>query len=425
MGLITSQCCANKNNDNINKSVNSFIKRDSRNNSNSNSQKDDSPNSNDSNCSPKQYFANLLSQPKRVLFSNFINQRIFSDNFKINDKFEVEVVETYNDVELYIPEKEEEITHTNISFEETNNRLLIEDGFYKIKYQLQNTFEQIQSNFSTIEAKQQIKNHIKLAIMECKNRLNNNIHRIDGILLINSNIQMIVLTEKNLFEFYYNKDEDKYKLTNEIKISYIDFISLSSDYTTMILHFSPSIGLKNLTIIHEELNNLAACICSSNLCDIVDYDNISNTRKISIILFNKLFDITEELTKCTKFGEYINIMNSFLNEKLKLTFLSSDFDFFKYKYCSVRIKIHSKFSILDAEKGFIGDIIITNEEFYILKYVNCEFEIINKIPYKTLTKLALCHDKHSFLISDNENLGNYEIISESFSSIYNLIKSFQ
>jgi len=416
MGILTSQCCTTKNTEDINKSINSAIKKDSKINiSNSGLQKDDSPNSNESNCSPKDYYNNLMSQPKRVLFSNFVNQRIFSDIFKVNEKKQME--EQYNDIEIYIKEKEEEVIATNISFEESNNRFLIEDCFYKIKYELPNTIEHIQSKFTTLEEKSNIKNLIKYAVLTCKNHVNNNIHRIDGILLINSNTQLVIITEQSIFDFYYDKDDNKYILNSEYRINYIDYMSLSSDYSMLILHFVPSIG-KNFTIIHEALQNVAGCICSSNLCDRVG-------RKIPIILFNKAFEITPELIKCTKFDDYVNIMNSFLNDKLRLTFLSSDFDFFRYKYSSVRIKIHSKFTILDTEYGIIGDIVITNDDLYILKYLNSDFEIINKIVYKNLTKFSLCKDNNSFIISDDDSLGSYELISESYYSIFNLIKNFQ
>ncbi len=71
MGILTSQCCAK--NEDLNKSFTN-IKRDIK---KITSQKEDSPNSNDSSCSPENYYQNLISNPKRVLFSNFIKQRIF------------------------------------------------------------------------------------------------------------------------------------------------------------------------------------------------------------------------------------------------------------------------------------------------------------------------------------------------------------
>ena len=423
MGILTSQCCVVKTTeDTVNKSLlSSTIKKESK-LSFTTSHKDDSPNSNESNCSPKEYYSNILAPSKRVLFSNFVNQRIFTDIYKINEKSQME--EQYNDIELYMPEKEEEITTTNISFEESNNRFLIEDCFYKLKYQLPNSFDHVVNLFKSEEEKLIIKNLLKYAIISCKNQVNNNIHRIDGMLLINTKPkpnpkvvykidelkQLIIITEKYIFDFTYGKDnkgENRFLLNSDYKISQIDYLSLSSDNTILIIHFIPNIGKNNFMITLQDLHNLAGCLCSSNLCDTVDYQNINQTRKISVILFNKSFEITDELCKCINFKELVNKMNSFLNDKLRLTFLSSDFDFFRYKYCPVRLKVHSKFIEVEPENGIVGDLIITNEELYILKYENGDFEIINKISYKKIVQLVLSNEMNSFVISDDINLCSY------------------
>jgi len=315
----------------------------------------------------------------------------------------------YNDINIYLPDDTYEEQLMNISFEDSKHYFLIEDNIYKIESNLPKTLEEL--NLNVID-KQIYLPAIEDAINMCK-ASNKSFHRLDGIILTNSSKQLILLSEMYLFDFYYSDKSKKFFLNHEIKICQIDYMSLSHDETILIIHLIPKIG-KNFIIIHENLSEAAGCIASSNL---LDSQNISSSRKISIIYFNKNFEILRDIANCTDFNKYKEIMNYFLSEKIN-KLCSKRYK--NYKYAVIRYKTTQIRKEYDQSLPKYADLLITSKELLILNYKDNMFEVKFTINLHNVQSLYLHPDSKSFSILELDQV-NFEIFSESYASIYNLI----
>ena len=454
MGIITSQCCKNEDKSEKEKSISSKVLLEN----DSGSMKENSYDTNfilnaekhsaiDStafishrkvNYNTDTSLTSNTTYKRKVLFSNFICQRIFfsneldKSNENLSLKKNIDFIKDekhkdkelnmgitsntekesyikndknmkddndeflYNDLKIYIPEENREENSANISFDDSKHYFLIEDNIYKVKNNLPKTTSEL--NLSS---------HEKLLYV--------------GII----DDAIILLSEIYIYDLYYSERSHRYFLNSEIKICQIDYMSLSHDDTILIIHLVPKIG-KNFVIYHERLNEAAGCIASSGL---VDSQSIFSSRKISVIYFNKDFEILNEIKRTTNFESYKDLMNDFLSEKLiNKILLKSKKE--KYKYANIKYKIfnHTDITKTDDIDLVYGDLLITSKEIYILEYTNQQFVIVKHINLKILDIFLNIENRYLYInyitnsILDKESI---EIFSESYVSLYYLIRELK
>jgi hypothetical protein len=182
-------------------------------------------------------------------------------------------------------------------------------------------------------------------------------------------------------------------MTKEIIFNQIDYMSISNDDTILILHLVPKLS-RNFAIIHKNVSFIAACISASNLVDRDSNQQIVTSRKISIIAFNKDFEILSDIIDCLNYGRYQQTFNDFLNTKLKAC-LGNKLSF-KYKYTPVAYK---KYSINDTLPIIYtsSDMIITQDEIYLLNYNKGKFEVKIVLDIPKLKKVMMhcfCGRRH-------------------------------
>jgi hypothetical protein len=252
--------------------------------------------------------SNQIIGNRRVSFSNANELRTFI----IEDNEEVKYFDDLIDVEgnsLGSENNSKQENFQEISFEETEHKFLIEDNFYKQPYKFAKRVSDIRW-IRELPKEEVTQYALKLdsAINIAQEKVKYPFHRIDGILIFNTNKQLIILTEFYLFDFSYIKE--RYEFQRIIEIKLIDFITLTRDGNLMILHMVPIYRNnenvnKNYIIRYQNLERVVACICSSNFYDMLNGQKIENlNRRISVIYVDENFESIEILQSLCSFEEY-------------------------------------------------------------------------------------------------------------------------
>lgn len=293
MGVITTKCC------NYDRKYEDHFKLDNLNNSKKNKLSKliiikvfDRSNNNISDQSEN----DNINIKRKVNFYHLVEQRIF--NYE-EDKEYNKIIYKTNVKQLQISKIEDEEMITNISFEYSENRFVIEDCFYKISYDLPKTIDQLVDEINkTPDNSDCLKENIELVIQSV---LENN-NRIDALIMINNNKRLVILTEI-LIQIFLLDNTNKFLVENTYSINEIDYITLSRDGKKIIIHL---INDKIICIEHDKLDRLAACIASSHLYDINGTLITKNftPRQISVILLNENFELFEQINNISNFIEY-------------------------------------------------------------------------------------------------------------------------
>ncbi len=343
-------------------------------------------------------------------------------------------------------QEEKEKLERNISFEDLKCNFIIEENMHRLQSNYPKSFEDLKQSLQINE----IQTYFPLvrdAINTCKFS-NKSFFRIDGIILTNSFQELIIISESYIFDFFYNKAKRRFLLNNEIKISNIDYLSLSHDNTILIIHLNPTIS-KNFIIIDERLNEVASILSGNCLCD--KLDQLTECRKIPVVIFNKNFEIVKDIAKSTEFIKYADIINSFLDEKVnqlknngtssqnqenlqKATEDGNLNDLVDYKYTNIKytIKYRTKSSNKNSSNYFLsdayilnGDLIITSKNLYILQYSNSKFKIKFKISIESIEALKKDGGKIELKFKEQSEFCFFYLISDANNTIYNLINKMK
>jgi len=159
------------------------------------------------------------------------------------------------------------------------------------------------------------------SIQEIKNMP---VHRIDGILFLKKNKELIILTE--FFIFYFVYENNAFNLIRNIAITSIDYVTLTRNGNKMILHLVSSVLNKNLknnnnfsnnnsnstantrnfVLNYKQLEKVVGCIASTYFYDKQDFGLKKEflNRHISVIIVNENFEIFDDLEKIKNFDEY-------------------------------------------------------------------------------------------------------------------------
>lgn len=401
MGLITSHCCAkNDNNSNTNQSKdNEKIKL-----------KIQYGVSDLSNNLSSSFIDN--NNNKKVSFNGTLEQRnVYIENEKKYTDAKYDDIKK-NPFVNQGNEDEEENLFTNVSFEESENKFIIEDNFHKQRSLLPKTFEEIENLLKKTEKSVENffienKNKIIKVITEIKNQS----CRIDCIIPgQKENVHyIIILTEFHIFYFeslFGENFKQKQYLLNDI-----DFLTVTRNGRELIIHL-----IENRILIIKsniiKLEKVAACLCSSYLlCK--KGDQITNTRQLSVIVIDENFEILEKIEKTSNYIIYRDALNNFLEEKLKKVEIN---EIKNFKYIAVKLSIEGN--------NISANVIITKSFFFVLLYKNRQFEIIHKIKLSSMTKLIPNLRTNRLKIYNNDSFKTTPLIvqSESFCSILSLIE---
>jgi len=378
---------------------------------------------------------NVTTQ-KRVKFANKVNNRIYEE-VNILENGEKEVV--INDNEAYFDDPNFE-TFTDISFEK-DLKFLINDDYYKISNTIPKTIEHI-SYFNHVNENETnsektervyIKDQITTIFNSLLERPKNNIYnsythqsnnnhndtlhyRVDGILYNNQDKKLIIITDKYIID--YNYESNKFVEKIKILIVHVDFITLTRDNNYIILHLVRESRKANYAIANKNLNGVVGCLSSTFFYDKHNYaypkDKNNVVRKIPVILVNQnMTELIEILQKTSNFWEYKDAYNNYIHPKLKQT-LNMNVEI--YIYTCVNYKE------AEDEKYKQGDLVLNQQTIYLVEFVKNNYELILKIPLKSITKMKNNDKRNSFIIFDNiispEGL---EIRSDNFLGIRDLV----
>jgi hypothetical protein len=367
----------------------------------------------------------------KVKFSNVVYQRVYFNTESENDLDKGK----WQDEHKFNPEQVQEDI-TVISFEEESlHRFIIEDGFFKLKYNLPKT-ENDEKIFKTtatgsemtVENKTRVISVIKDMIEFC---YGNKVKRIDGIAYNHMNSSVVIMTEVFLLEFLIQID--KFSLIRSIKIESIDYITFSSDGRRMILHLMNRIpsslgetndfrlddnreyssisytekigGIMNTNITDSSIvddNTKKNTVINKNIGEETDLERMSldsknyfwedfnleriiaclastyflnftySSRFLYVIIINPNFEIFDSLLSIKDFNIYKETLNSFLTNKLKEV-KDLNIDFNNFKYSGVKYKVKGE----DSYK--LADFIITFDKLALLSFRNNKFEMIREI----------------------------------------------
>jgi len=284
--------------------------------------------------------SNVFNPKKQVSFCPIVEQR----NFQIDSDHETS---HYNDIQKYDRYENNQMENiNNISFDSQAYKFVIEDTFFRMDYKLPKNINQIKFfdkkisklnnnekkylNIANSENIENMKNKINHALEIIKESKNAPINRIDGILFLKKNRELVILTEFFIYAYVY--ENNSFYLNKTIAITSIDYITLTRNGNKMILHLVN--GGKNMkenhlnqnlhTYIYKEKTNLngdsytnfvlnykqlekvVGCIASTYFYDKQDFclkKEYSN-RLISVIIINENFEIIEDLEKLTNFEDY-------------------------------------------------------------------------------------------------------------------------
>jgi hypothetical protein len=245
---------------------------------------------------------------RKVSFSNANELRTFI----VEENEEVKYFDGLIDVDSNVQCIEDNPGQDNfqeISFEETEHKFLIEDNFYKHPYKFPKKVADIKwiKQLPKEELNKYAEN-LETAINIAGEKVKNMFYRIDGIIIFESNKELILLTEFYIFDYLFVKE--KYEFNRIIEIKLIDFITLTRDGNSMILHMVPiyknneNIN-KNFILMQQRLERVVACICSSNFYDMPTGQKLEHlNRRISVIFIDENFEVFETLQSVTSFDEY-------------------------------------------------------------------------------------------------------------------------
>lgn len=245
---------------------------------------------------------------KGVSFANAVEQRTYI----MEEDVEVGYYDGVINIEE-LNENDNEDNYLEISFENSENKFILEDFFYKFNYKLPKHVEEInwiktlpEEEYRTICEK------IVTAIAWSKeNPKKNMFNRLDAILLKKPSKQLILLTEFYIFDFNYNQ-HNEYELSRCIEIATIDYITMGRSGNFITFHLVPIYKNKenvnkNYTINYYKLEKVICCISSSCFYDRPEGSTLkleTYNRQISVIIINDNFEINEDLSKITNFSDY-------------------------------------------------------------------------------------------------------------------------
>ncbi len=196
----------------------------------------------------------------------------------------------------------------DISFENAEHIYLIEYNFHTIDYKLPKNPKHIKWIKKLNETEKiDICNKINIAIDNAMEEY----YRLDGI--IASGKQLVIFTEFNIIELttYTNSNSNKYEIQRVVKIREIDFITLTRDGSTMILHLLPkykknnneNLNINSNLIVHsQQLENAVSCICSTHLYDKPKGEINGDT--IPVVMINEKFEVIDILKEINNDEEY-------------------------------------------------------------------------------------------------------------------------
>lgn len=248
-----------------------------------------------------------------------------------------------------------------------------------------------------------------------KNRLQDKeVHyRIDGVVYNPTNKQLLIITDKYLYDFRY--DNGNFTEKNKILIRHIDYVTLTRDNKLMILHLVEESNQPNYTIHNRSLDRVVGCLSSTFFYDKHDYSYNKEkrvTRKIPVILMNpNMKDLIATLEKSQDFSIYRDAFNNYLDKKLNKIKLSKD-----YVYTSLYYKEA-------AETNFkLGDLIIDTHAYYLLSFENNEYELQIRVYLKNITKMKCKDNTHSVIIHDDVIYPDgLEIKTDNYLAMHDLI----
>lgn len=349
--------------------------------------------------------SSLLDNRKRVSFSETMEQRnIYIENEK-------RYTETkYDDIKKNPFNEEENIEDnlfTNVSFEESDNKFVIEDNFHRQRSMLPKTYEEIDK---IINGDLAYKSIDKKKIISIINEIANQSNRIDCIIPIKNETEIgfIILTEFFIF-LYMNKSNEVEK---KYHINEIDFTTLTRDGQELILHL---IGGRTSVIKSTliKLEKVAACLASSYL--LCKKGGQINSRQLSVILIDESFDIVDKIETIANYVEYRDLFNNFIFMKFRKIEKDCDINF---KYISIRLSYEGTMKSANA--------IITKTELYIMFYNKNkkQFELVYKLSLASITKLIPNLRSNRLKIYNKDTFKTNPLVlqSESFCVILSLIE---
>lgn len=349
--------------------------------------------------------SSLIDNTKKVSFSSTMEQRnIYIENEK-------KYTETkYDDIKKNPFNEEDNIEDnlfTNVSFEESENKFVIEDNFHRQRSLLPKTYEEIEKIINGDNTYISIdKKRIISVLSEIRNQSN----RIDCIIPIKQEkeIGFIILTEFFIFQ-YINKSNEVEK---KYHINEIDFATLTRDGHELILHL---IGKRTLVIKSTliKLEKVAACLASSYL--LCKKGGQINSRQLSVILIDESFDIVGKIETISNYVEYRDIFNNFIFMKFRKIEKDCDINF---KYISIRLSHEGTMKTANA--------LITKTTLYIMFYSKDkkQFNLVYKLSLSSITKLIpnLRSNRLKIFNTDTFKINPLVLQTESFCAILSLIE---
>ena len=337
-----------------------------------------------------------------------------------------------NEKDCFLEEEEEKCQINYVQ----ENRFVIEDSFYKFDYKLPKilfNFDKLfkdEDETSAESMDEEKKKSFKLKLEEVIDFLKNkNVKRIDGIIYKNN--KLIILSENHIIDF--NQLNDKFIINKSINFSAIDFITLASDYHSVIFHL-----VKKQKVYYNCYNNpifddltnyetydnyllesrfnkdIISCISGSHLLK-----NTFEPRYLCVININRNFEVFNELMKIKEFGLFTFTLNNFLIQKLKKISIKINLD--EFKYCGV--KYNTWFD--ETKMNFkIADLIISLNYIYLLDYSKSKFQLIIQINLQDIKNIDINKNSYSFTINDRKK-GSINIKTRSFAALTHFIKKIK
>jgi len=370
--------------------------------------------SNDSN------YHSVKNGKPQVKFVSKVDTRYYEGN---PDENEGEVV--IKDENAFMEDQNNE-SFTNISFENSSHKFVIDDDYYKVQKKIPKTVDQIKYFNEKGSEKNQEKSLIKSQIITIYNTLLDSTkmkmyekevhHRIDGILYDKEKKDLIIITDKYIIKYIYVKNNFKEK--GRILITHIDYITLTRDNNYMILHLVEEAHQDNFTLANKKLNRVVGCLCSTFFYDKHDYSYPKDKmvmRKTPVILINQnMSELIRALEKAKEFHDYREEFNLFLNKRLKKLKVNIE----TYIYTCVNYKEAKDINFIQ------GDFVLDLYSYYIVEFNKNEFELIIKVDLKHITKMKTNNTIHSLVIYDDSKFPNgFEIKLNNYKALQELISS--
>ena len=359
-----------------------------------------------------------------VKFVSKVDIRHYEGNLDDNDDV------TIKDENAFFEDQNSE-SFTNISFENSTRKFIIDDDFYKVQKKIPKTIDQIKyfnekvSNSATQLEKTKIKNQI-IAIyntlldaskMKVMDRDVN--HRVDGILYEKDKKLLVIITDKYIIRYKYNLNQ--FEEEKKVLITHIDYITLTRDHNTMILHLVEEAKQENFILTTKHVHRVVGCLCSTFFYDKHNYSYPKDKmvmRKTPVILINSnMVNLIEKLEQSAEFCDYREEFNDFLDKRIQ-TIKEVKINPNTYVYTCIHYK-DCKYEAFEQ-----GDFILDTHALYIFNYIAKEdiFELIIRVYLKDINKMDYKTTKHSITIFDTIVFpGGLEIKSNNYRSLQELI----